>query len=323
MQPTENIRTKHISVVMQDMFEFIRDNNPVYEDLREMFGQYPDDKFVTLVDALTAMNLIAFDKKTNKYSVETNKIIGEQIILDGETNLPVTIIEVPKENKKYISRGVWYELPLDFDIRRIKWNVVLFKDKDGEEVRLTDYLKSVALKEKKSKIKHNPEYDMLRNRIVPYSSKLKITLKSIGDEVTDAIMTFYQPTSEANVLFNGLTVATTISTKQLIKALESPKEERKWSEQLDINRVYSVNDFITKNNEIMISAEDGEIVYARITGIQKGFELSIFKQSKIGAQSKIDVETYYTYEELQARIRELLELEINQDFLNSCEIWIE
>ena len=323
MQPAENIRTKHISVVMQDMFEFIRDNNPVYEDLREMFGQYPDDKFITLVDALSAMNLISFDKKTNKYSVETNKTIGEQIILDGETNLPVTIIELPKENKKYISRGIWYELPLDFDIRRIKWNVVLYKDKDGEEIHLTDYLKTVALKEKKSKIKHNPEYDMLRNRVVPYSDKMKLTLKSIGDEVTDAVLTFYQQTKMMDVLFTGLSVNTTISTKQLMLALESPKEERNWSKQLEINRLYSVNDFITKNNEILMSDENGELIYARITGIQKGFELSIFKQSKIGVQSKIDVETYYTYDELHARIRELLEMEINQDFLNSCEIWIE
>ena len=323
MQNSDNLKIEHLSVLMMDMFDFVSETNPTYQDFRDKFGQYPDDKFMMMVDALTSMNMICFDKTTDRYSIEVTPIIGEQVILDGETNLPVTVIELPQENKKLISRGTWYELPLDFDIRRIKWNAVLYRDKDGKEVHLTDYLKTVALKEKKSKIKHNPEYDMLRNKVVPYCDMFKLMLNSIGDEVTEVTIIFQQSIKSNTDKFTGLRVNTTISTKQLLAALDVPKEERNWEELVNINRLYSVNDFITAKNEILLADEDGEITYARITGIRKGFEITLFRQTRNGIQSKLDMEEYYTYEDLQARIREILELDVNQDFLNACEIWIE
>jgi hypothetical protein len=61
--------------------------------------------------------------------------------------LPVTIIKT--KTKTLVSRGAWYEFPLDFDVRRIIWNVQL---PNNNRSTLVDLIQNSILKEKKSKI---------------------------------------------------------------------------------------------------------------------------------------------------------------------------
>src|ERR1035437_9110696 len=138
----------------------------------------------SVMEGLLSKNILSFNQVTKKYSYQTN-VNGEYVILDGNLLLPCTVLKM--KDKLLVSRGSWYEFPLDFDIRRIIWNV---KIPAKTTSTLVDLISSSVLKEKKSKIVQLPEYQYLVDKIVPYSKTIGLLIHCVGETITDISIIF-------------------------------------------------------------------------------------------------------------------------------------
>lgn len=256
------------------------------------------------LEVLCSKNILVFDSKEKRYKYDT-PINKEMIVLDGNILLPTTIIKVPEKNCMYITRGNWYRFPLDFDIRRIIWNVKLVGKNNST---LVEMIRSSVLKERKSKIVHNSQWDNIRNKILPYNKNIGLYLNSVGDEITDVTMQFKIYIDEKDPkapIHRGFTVRTEISTKELIGELKKPVSERNCKENIKINLIYNLSDFIFSKNEIPVSFIDNVLTYVKISGIKKGYELTYYKLDISGVNQKVDVETYDTAQEAIEKFREI------------------
>lgn len=244
-----------------------------------------------VVESLIAKHVIELDKQSQKYQY-CIPVNGEKIILDGNIMLPTTIIHLP--DKILVTRGQWYSLPVDFDVRRIIWNVKLPTTKNST---LVDLIKESALKERKSRIVQIPEYKQLVNKLVPYSPNMMIKINVVGEELTDVHLLFKKSLNDVNddlrVDFRGLTVRSEIKTDELIEQLQLGVSERDWK-KITLNRIFGFNDFIFSQNEIPyhFSSKDRSLSYVKITGIKGKIELTYFTMNKFGETQKTNVEQY-------------------------------
>lgn len=257
---------------------------------------------INVLEGLISKNILKLNSSTNEYEYQT-KVTGEIVILDGNLLLPTTVLKM--KDKIYVSRGEWYEFPLDFDIRRIIWNVKLETKTNST---LVDLIKTSVLKEKKSKIVQLEEYTNLCNKIVPYSKGIGLLIHCVGESVTDVSIIFkikINPKSDVTVEHRGFTVRSEISTSELIAQLNKPVAERNYVEDLKINQIHNFSDFIFSKNEIPISLMNEQLTYIKITGIKKSFELTYYKMDAIGNVVKLDVESIDDPNEAIEKLRDI------------------
>lgn len=263
------------------------------------------DKLLTqTLETLCSKNILIFDTKSKQYKYDS-PINKEMIVLEGNILLPTTIIKDPKNNCMYITRGNWYRFPLDFDIRRIIWNVKMVGKNNST---LVDMIRSSVLKERKARITHNSQYDNIRNKILPYSENISLYLNAIGDEITDVTIQFkiYLDKSDQKApIHRGFNVRSEISTQELIGELKKPVAERDYVKNIKINLIYNLSDFIYSKNEIPVSLIDGVLNYVKISGVKKGYELTYYKLDGSGLNQKIDVETFDNPQEAIEKFRNI------------------
>lgn len=253
-----------------------------------------------VLEGLISKNILEFNPITREYKYQTN-VNGEIVILDGNLLLPTTIIKT--KDKILVSRGEWYEFPLDFDIRRIIWNVKLQKTTNST---LVDLIKTSVTKERKSKIQQLPEYQQLVNKIVPYTKDLGLLINCVGEEITDVSLIFKcWLGTDIQIEHRGFMVRTEINTEELLTELKKPLAERNYAENILINKMFNFSDFIFSKNEIPVSISKDELNYVKITGIKKSFELTYFKLDINGNTKKVDVETFDDPNEAIDKLRDI------------------
>jgi hypothetical protein len=253
-----------------------------------------------VLEGLISKNVLNFNPISKEYKYQS-KVNGEIVILDGNLLLPTTIIKL--KNKIIISRGEWYEFPLDFDIRRIIWNVKLESKTNST---LVDLIRTSVLKEKKSKITQLPEYANLVGKIVPYSPKIGLLINCVGEEVTDISIIFkIKIGTDITLEHRGFTVRSEILTKELVDQLKLSVNERNFTENINLNQIFNFSDFIFSKNEIPVSISQNELTFVKITGIKKLFELTYFKIDVTGNVKKIDMETFEDSTEAIEKLRDI------------------
>lgn len=243
------------------------------------------------LDLLLAKGTLKLEN--NKY-VWNEPLKGNPIILEGNLLLPLTVIKFPAEKKQYVSRGKWYELPIDFPIRQIIWNVKL---ENKTESTLVDLIKSSIVKGKKTRVIHLPEYDYLRNKAVPYCPEFKVNLDALGEELTAVTIYFRIPikkvkTDDVYVEHMGFNLKTEILTKELCDELNVKDRPRDWN-NIKLNRIYKFSDFITTHNEIPVKLVEGQYIeYIRLYN-QKGsmMMLETYTLNTLGTKKKVSTET--------------------------------
>lgn len=256
------------------------------------------------LETLCSKNILVFDSKSKKYKYDS-PINKEMIVLEGNILLPTTIIKDPKNNCMYITRGNWYRFPLDFDIRRIIWNVKMVGKNNST---LVDMIRSSVLKERKARITHNPQYDNIKNKILPYNKNIGLYLNAIGDEITDITIQFKTYLDESDPkapVHRGFNVRSEISTESLISELKKPLSERNYENNIKLNLIYNLSDFIYSKNEIPVSLIDGVLNYFKITGVKKGYEITYYNLDLSGLNTKVDVETFDTPQEAIDKFRKI------------------
>lgn len=257
----------------------------------------------SVLEGLMSKNILKINPKTNEYEYQS-KINGDMIILDGNILLPTTIIRL--KDKIYVSRGEWYEFPIDFDTRRIIWNVKLETKTNST---LVDLIRTSVLKARKSRLVQLPEYENLRNKIVPYSKNLGLLLNTIGETVTDISIVFkiaLVPGSDMTVEHRGFFVRTEIDTEELLAQLRLPVAERNYETGIKLNRIYNFSDFLTSQNEIPVSlSKNNELTYVKITGVRKAFEFTYMVMSNTGQTKKLDVEVFDDSNEAIEKLRDI------------------
>ncbi len=276
------------------------------------------------LEGLISKNILVFDNGSKKYKYST-PVDKEVVILDGNLLLPTTIIKIPEQGIMYVTRGEWYKFPIDFDIRRIIWNV---KIPSKNNSTLVDLIKTSVLKQRKSSIKHNPEYDNIRKKSVPYCKNYNLFLNDIGDELTDVNIHFKIVLDEKDSLspiHKGFSVNTQISTKELIDELSKPVNERNYQQNIKVNKIFNFSDFIFKDNDIPLNfdVENKELQYVKITtNSKKGMTLVYYKLDSSGTTKKLDEEKFDDINEAYIKLRNLFSgfassLLVENDFL--CE----
>lgn len=303
------IETVTYSTIETEIFQLISEGKNKFEDIIES-SESNEEKIQRTLASLIARELLIYNTHTKVYSFPVHKENQETVILEGNILLPTTVIRVPKDNCMYVCRGTWYKFPLDFDVKRIIWNVQF---QGTNKSTLIDMIRTSVLKEKKSKIVHNPEYDNLRNKIVPYSDDIKLKLNSISDDVCDVTIQFkinINPTDALSAIHTGFTVRSEISTKELFDELEKKPEERDYS-NIKLNSIYTYNDFMVSKNDIPVSIEQTktgayELTYMKITLMRNVFEFTYYTVNSItGMHKKVDVETIQTAAEAINRFKEI------------------
>lgn len=277
-----------------------------------------NEKLVTsCIESLEAKNVLVFDTKSNTYKYDS-PIDGTKIILKGNILLPTTIIKT--ESEILVSRGAWYSFPLDFDTRRIIWNVQL---NSQNKSTLVDLIRESVLKERKSKIIQDPTYKNLVNKFIPYNKTILLKINVVGEEKTDINIIFRDfiniADEEIFVEFRDFSVRSEILTENLIDILSQDKDDRDFSD-IKLNRIFNFTDFIFSNNAIPYESDSETISYVKITGIKNKLELTYFVLDYHGKVTKQDVEEYIDSGEGIERLRELFNkyayhMLMNQNFM--------
>lgn len=293
---------ENFSAFEMQILSLINDNKNTFKEIEEnvSFGQ---KTLLLTLEALESKNILKFNKSKNIYEYDS-PIDGEMLILEGNLLLPTTVIKIAEKQIMYVSRGNWYELPIDFDIRRIIWNVKLGDSKNNST--LIDLIKTSILKEKKSKIIQLPEYIQLQNKIVPYSKKIGLLINAVGEDVADVTILFKIKLTDEEISLEhkGFTVRTEISSKELLDELKKSVSERDYS-NIKLNHIYNFSDFVFSKNEIPINLINGKLQYLKITAVKKMFELTYYELDKNGLVSKIDIEQYPNPDEAIEKIRDI------------------
>jgi len=296
------MQIENFSSIESQLLSAFNQGNKTFDGL---LGTVPfGEKTLTItLEGLLSKNVLKFDKKTSKYEYDS-PISDEMIILDGNILLPTTVIRIPNKGIMYVSRGSWYQFPIDFDIRRIIWNVKLQSKTNSTLVEL---IKTSILKERKSKIIQLPEYESLRNKIVPYSPTIGLMINTVGEEFTDISIQFKIKLVNEDISpeHRGFSVRTEISTTELLQQLKTPVAQRNYIECIKINQIFNFSDFIFSKNEIPVSIKNSELTYVKITGVKKQFELTYFKLGLNGMSTKLDVENYDDSNEAIEKLRDI------------------
>lgn len=299
---------------------FLSKFNEGYKTFETLKQNVPFDESVlnSIIEKLIANNVIKFNATKKEYEYDS-PVNGDKVILDGNIMLPCTIIRT--EEKLLISRGNWYEFPLDFDIRLIIWNVKL---PNNSKSTLVDLIKESVLKVRKSKIEQLPEYKNLINILIPWNENIIFKILTVGSELTDVSLIFrdklkIDKNSNDSIEFRGFTTRTEISTPQLIEQLKRATVDRKFHE-IEINRIFNFTDFIFLGNEIPYSKDSESIEYVKISSIRGKMELTYFKFDKTGQSKKMNNETFLDVSEGIAKLRDLFKgyaesLLLSSDFL--------
>jgi len=272
-------------------FDKLKDNVP-----------FNEKTLSNVIESMIAKNIIKFNPSSKEYCYST-PVSGEVVILDGNIMLPVSIIKTKTD--MLITRGSWYKFPLDFDTRRIIWNVQL---PNNNKSTLVELIQNSILKEKKSKILQLPEYQNLVGKLVPYSEGIKIKLNVIGEDLCDVTLLIIKKLqfsdSEDYTEFRNFTVKSEIKTQQLINELTKSSEERNYK-NIEINRIYNFSDFVFSNNSIPYLYDGESINYVTLTSIRKKIELTYYRFDNTGKTTKIDSEEFFDASEGIEKIREL------------------
>ena len=255
----------------------------------------------SVLEGLISKNILKLNPISKEYEYQT-KVNGEIFICDGNLLLPTTVIKL--KDKILVTRGEWYEFPIDFDIRRIIWNVKLESKSNST---LVDLIRTSVLKEKKSKIVQLLEYENLCNKIVPYSPTIGLLIHCVGESVTDISIIFKIKINKADITaeHRGFTVRSEISTEELLTSLKKPIAERNYIKDIKINQIHNFSDFIFSKNEIPISLINNELTFVKITGIKKLFEITYFKMDVLGNVKKLDVESFDDSNEAIEKLRDI------------------
>ena len=272
-------------------FELLKDNVPFNEKTLN-----------NIIETLISKNIIKFDLENKQY-IYDSPVNGEIIIIDGNIMLPTTMIKT--KEKLLISRGLWYEFPLDFDCRRIIWNVQL---PHNSKSTLVELIQQSVLKERKSKIIQLEEYQHLVDKLVPWSKNIKLKINTVGEDVTDVSIMFIErlefENSDDFVEFREFSIRSEISTEQLINELRLTGEERDFQRIL-LNRIFNFSDFIFAGNGIPYLNDSESINYVKITAIRGRFELTYFRFNNSGKTEKLNVEEYTDASEGLDKLKEL------------------
>lgn len=320
------MKVDSFTALESQVLSLINQKIDTYEKLLENVS-FGERLLTQTLEGLITKNLIVFDTKTKVYHWDTPQD-KEIVILDGNIMLPTTVIKIPEKGIMYVCRGSWYQFPIDFDIRRIIWNVKLLGKNNSTLVEL---IRTSVLKQRKSKIVHISTYDNIRNKSVPYAKDFVLYLKSVGEEVTDADIQFriaLDPSDTFSSVHRGFSVNTEISTKELIDELKKPINERNYAKNILLNHIYNFSDFIFKDNEIPISFIDNKYNYVKIVSTggatkKSVMELAYYQLDLSGVSKKIDTELYEDINEGYAKLRDLFSgyasvLLNNNDFI--CEL---
>lgn len=302
---------------------FLSKFNEGYKTYDKLLENVPfnESTLKTVIESLTNKNVIKFDSISKEYVYETPLNNNEKVILDGNIMLPVTIIR--SKDKILVTRGAWYEFPLDFDVRRIIWNVQLPTETSNST--LVNLIKESALKVRKSRIVQIPEYKQLQTLLIPWSDNVIFQINTVGEELTDVNLIFQiklypdSKNKEDFTVFRGFQTRVEISTKELIDQLTVDVETRDFS-QIKINRIYNFSDFVFSGNEIPYLETSTEIEYVKITGIRNKIELTYFSFDINGKVSKLNTEVYIDATEGLDKLKTLFDsyavkLLVSNDFL--------
>lgn len=273
-------------------FDKLKDNVPFNEKTLQ-----------SIIETMIIKNIIKFDNIRKEY-IYDSPVDGNIIILDGNIMLPTTIIKT--ETKLLVTRGAWYEFPLDFDIRRIIWNVILASKSKST---LVDLIQQSVLKEKKSKIIQLPEYINLVNKLIPWSENIKLKLNTIGENITDISILFieqlkFDEKSDDFVEFREFSVRSEIDTQELINELMLTASERNF-QNIKLNRIFNFSDFVFANNSIPYLSDEESICYGKITAVRGKFEITYYRFDNTGKNEKLNVEEYLDATEGIEKIKEL------------------
>lgn len=300
------MKVESFSAFESSVLSFINKGINTFDGLLEVIS-FGERTLTQTLEGLQSKNIIIEDNRTNnfKYAQPLEK---EVVILEGNILLPTTIIRLEKKGIMYISRGEWYQFPIDFDPRRIIWNVKLASKNNST---LVDLIRTSVLKQRKTSITHNKDYDNIKNKIVPYCKNYGLYINKVGDEITDVDIMFkiiVDPTDEFSPVFKGFRVNTEISTQELLNELTKPVSERNYEQNIKLNKIYNFSDFVTKDNEIPISFNDKVLQYIKINSANKNtFGISYYMFGKDGNSKLIEKETFDDMNEGFQKIRNLFQ----------------
>lgn len=287
---------QQLNIFEANFLDVIKQNYKTFEAIKENVN-FDDNILQNVINSLTTKNIIKYDNIKQEYDFDT-PVNGEKIILTGNILLPVTIIK--KSDKLFVTRGVWYEFPLDFDFRRIIWNIEL---PNNSKSTLIDVIKESMLKERKSKIVQVPEYKNLVGKFVPFNKNIKFKINIVGEELTDVTIVFIltlkmdaknnldNDGTDSVVEFREFTVKSVIQTKDLINELTCDVSERNF-ENIKVNRIFNFSDFIFLNNSLPISFDKNKIEFVKITGIKQKLQLTYYEFDNTGSIKKNNVEDF-------------------------------
>jgi hypothetical protein len=332
----ENLNT--IDVVKYESHEaqvisLITSGKKTIEEMKTDF-QYSEKQLLKTIEVLISKHIIKYNTVERIYDFDA-PIEGDRVILDGNIILPMTVFRNKKNNYTLVTRGKWHKLEgANFDLRRIIWNVKLGND-DGTASNqpLIDLIKATALKEKKTKNVQLPEWVTLQNKVVPYSPNIGLVLKTIGDEYTDIYIRFEELIREPKTTasndsfervhkFMGFTVASVISTDELITTLKLPAAERNYKNSIQINHIFKLSEFVFNGNEIPIKCKNGILEYIKLkSNGKRTFDFNYYKMDYSGDFRKYETETY-EMEDGIVKLREFFE-NYTLAWLNNLEFEVE
>lgn len=284
-------KTKYYTLSMFEsaVLSLISKNNGVTaSELTEQL-QLPESTITRVLNKHQATGNI---KLTDGKYVYSKPIDGKIVMLEGTMLLPVSVIE--QEDCIYVCRGEWYKFEKGFDIRRIVWNCKLTNNGNEQNARLVDLLTASMMKERKSDIVHQPEYDYLVNKLVPYSSDILLHIKKVGEIKAEVIIVFNMllTDEDGSIALNHrkFGVKSEIDTQQLMTELEKEPDDRDYN-NIKLDRVISINDMIYTNNEIPIEYPDNNKESLTVMVIKKGKgDISFVEKNKnmFGNETVID-----------------------------------
>lgn len=265
-----------------------------------------------IISDLLAKNLIKINADRISYTTPVNDSI---IILKGDLLFPVTIIE--REDYKLVTRGIWYKLPKNFDVRRIIWDCELYNNGNNKNNSLVDLLISQEFVVEKSENNVMKEYNHLIDKMIPYSDNLYLHIKSVNTQSTDILITFDMKLTESDKSFTAMNaffkVKSEISTGEMLNELNKESSLRNF-QNIKLNNVISVSDLILKNNEIPIEYVTGNgrnyvggdtIKYVYIETLKNGITYSIKTKNSSGSIKTIE---NYEYNSITEGIESIMVL---------------
>lgn len=310
------METKIQQNIESNLLSKINEGHNTFDKLIEVMD-VSESTITSILENLIANNTLVYNKNTKQYSYST-PLKDSMVILDGNIMLPTTIIRT--KDSTLVCRGEWYKFPLDFDVRRIIWNI---KIPSKQNSTLVDLIQNSILKQKKSKIKQLPEYQNLVNKLVPYSDSIKLNLNIIGEDVCSVNVLFIEKlyvdaSNNDYVEFREFSIKSHINTQELINELSKTSTERNY-QNINISRIFNISDLIFTGNCIPYR-NDGTLEYFKINGVKNKMELIYYTFTNDGKHTKVGSDEFTIDEGIQ-KIKELLTFVENK--LLALDILIE